>query len=171
MTIIVRQGYATRPYGPSGDTFPIGLWAKEVITIGDASGGVRSSRIVFNEATSPVRTSLLFSLEQYNFEDSDNVDKDCLVRSQGMDLEGGEWAIRVSLLATPSGIAVSNAHMSELPVFLGGQTIAGLAAELILETTNVNLAPLAFRAQGYLWDAKARGDVRGPQRPISIYPS
>lgn len=164
MTIAADTPIRRRPWpGYADPRLPTGMWVGEAIVTGDASGGLRFARLIFQEALAP-QVSELWSLEQLSSNDTSNVSRSGTLQAINLDrvVFAQLWGLRWE--AGPS-VAAVRLEQLRMPLMLGGPARGGLTASLDVFLDNVDGGILEMQAQGYIWGARSRSTPGGPQRP------
>lgn len=143
---------------------PSAMWVAQLTVTGDATGGTRNARIVFNQATA-VRLSRYFSIENLSVRDSNNVAKDCQLTVNNLDpLAGIAKLQEYGLALIQTQIAAELDPASALVMrglFLGVQGVIGIETGISIFVDNVNLAALSIAAEGYVWGARSASAAGG----------
>lgn len=156
--------------------FPIGFWWGAGESTGDGSGGFLRHALDF--AGVSIRDAQLYSLEQIDqLRSSSTSAGDFEILTDGfddLDRTGTDWDMVVQAIQPGSSAILLGAtrDLSALRgYFLGNPAISSPPANLSVAVTNVNLATLRIRAQGYIWDPRSILADGGPQRPpTGLYP-
>lgn len=171
MSVTERSFIRRRRYvGYSDPRYPIGFWWGGGESTGDGSGNFLRHALDF--AGVGVRDAQLYSLEQIDqLRSSSTSGGDFEILTDGFDdLDGAgrDWDMVVQAIQ-PGSSAVLLGVTRDLDAlrgyFLGNPSTGSPPANLSAAMTNVNLATLRFKAQGYIWDPRSILVDGGPQRP------
>ena len=161
-TSILREMFA----GYEDPALPEGTWRGETAITGDASGGIMSAAILFNEGTGVARDARYYSLEMINCFTDGNASRAMALSVIAM----GGFAARsylIDALVFNTTDALQDPRSLEfLPTWLGNQNAEGSSTNIQLVLNNLNGETMTFIAMGYLWGPRSINAEGGPSRPL-----
>jgi len=149
---------------------PEAVWRSFGRVTGNASGGFMAQQIDFQKSTEPL-SARLWSLEQIAASTSLAVGN---LGVQATNLgevlgaapfAGTGFAITMNAVFGTEELPVGR-DLAPLPWFLGAPRVKGVAAGLLIRTTNVNLLEMDIWLRGYVWGPRSQTVNGGPRRPV-----
>jgi len=164
--------------GYDDPALPEGIWSASGVVVGDASGGVMFTRILFHPEGAPLDGNI-YNLEQLEGFFAGSAARPGFMNTVGMvPANDPGFLDRLMFLSWSfGGAGIGNsmliggrgggAGQMGLPFLIG--TVRGTADDvgaLDVGFANVNLEVLAVTAMGYRWGPRSVMAPGGPQRPI-----
>jgi len=167
MSIIAQLaiGYEFFP-GFEDPSLPSGIWKGSMVAVGDASGGVVETDLVFSPI-GPLNTRY-YSLDQamatYSDGGGDRLGTTSVINLGQLQTRRYNGIMR--LAADASSQQVQGRDWAFLPIFLGAQINPAATSLVSFKTVNTLNEILSFTAMGYFWQARAGNAPGGPSRPV-----
>jgi len=171
MSVLAISPFFKREFAGYDDpSLPQGIWQGQVSAVGDASGGIQSAAIIFNDTNAP-RDPNFYSLDEMSASQGPSVAGAVIAFMSLLNMGGSGLSVARSYATTLSvfngtDVAMITRAMSFMPIFLGRQTATGANTNIQFVVPNDNGSTLVFSAMGYWWGPRSINAPGGPSRPL-----